>query len=275
MTILDFFLFLIYYCNIIQLKTKTMLSGFILINKALDWTSNDVTVYIRTKVAKTIKRQNPHIKHVRVGHAGTLDPFATGLLIVAIGRQATRQIEQYKNLPKIYETTIQLGATSDSYDITGKITQSPNYQIIESLTQQHIEIILKHFIGKQRQIPPMHSAKKVDGKRLYNLARKGIEIERKPCDIDIHTIDILDWDKITYQLTIRVSCSTGTYIRSLAHDIGKELGVGGYCKTLHRTAIGDYQVSDAINIEGIRIEDIETHIIPIVNNKTHNENTET
>jgi len=209
-------------------------SGFLLIDKPVDWTSHDVVAYLRgvTKIKK-------------IGHAGTLDPFATGLLIVGVGRQATKRLDEFKNLGKTYVAEVQLGATSDTYDKTGTIkkVQSSKFKV----QKEKIEETLKSFLGKQQQIPPMYSAKKVQGKKLYELARKGIEIERQPNEIEIFNLELLPPYEGELEGVFRVSveCSTGTYIRTLVHDIGQTLGVGAYCAELRRTAIGDYVVDGA------------------------------
>ena len=203
---------------------------FILINKPKDWTSHDVVGYLRGI-----------LKIKKIGHAGTLDPFATGLLIVGVERDATKQLDTFKNLPKTYIAKIKLGAITNTYDSTGIITEKSS----KKPKIKEIKEILKQFIGPQEQIPPMHSAKRVAGKRLYKLARKGIEIERKPNKIEIYNIKLL---KYNYpHLTIEINCSTGTYIRSLANDIGQTLGIGAYCDELQRTKIGEYTIEKSID----------------------------
>jgi tRNA pseudouridine55 synthase len=211
-----------------------MPSGFLLVDKPVDWTSHDVVGYLRgvTKIKK-------------IGHAGTLDPFATGLLIVAVQREATKRIDEFHTFTKTYIATIQLGAVSNTQDKTGTITQTKNADSnIKNITKQQIEETLKQFTGKQLQTPPMFSAKKVKGKKLYELARKGIEIERMPNEIEIYNIQLLEYKNATLKITCEVS--TGTYIRTLAHDIGQALGVGAYCEELRRTSIGAYSVEDAL-----------------------------
>ncbi|MFA6105756.1 MAG: tRNA pseudouridine(55) synthase TruB [Patescibacteria group bacterium] len=211
------------------------MKDFILVNKPEGWTSFDVVGFLRNK----IKKENPELKNIKVGHAGTLDPFATGLLIVGIGREATKRLDEFKNLPKTYLTTIHLGATSNTDDKTGEISLISEK---EPLTKE-VEKTLADFVGKQQQIPPMFSAKKVAGQRLYKLARKGETIERQPDEIEIHSLKLLSY---SYPLLkIEVACSTGTYIRTLARDIGEKLGVGAYCEELVRTAIGEYNLKDA------------------------------
>lgn len=217
---------------------------FLLINKPIGWTSFDVVGYIRGRARKATK-----IKNIKVGHAGTLDPFATGLLIVGVGRDATKRLDEFKNLPKTYTATIFLGAISDTDDVTGTIANNEIPRDSEIIDEQAVRAVLRSFIGKQEQIPPMYSAKKIDGQRLYKLARQGKVIERRPTAIEIYDIKLLNyaWPK----LEIEVACSAGTYIRTLARDIGEKLGVGGYCEALCRTKIGPYALSDAKSVEDI------------------------
>lgn len=244
-----------------------MYSGFLLIDKPLDWTSHDVVAYIRG----FLKRNKlTDVKRPKVGHAGTLDPFATGLLIVGVGREATKRIDEFKNMKKEYIATIRLGATSDTYDRTGVIQE--NKKSKNQISENEVRTVLESFIGKQQQIPPMYSAKKVGGKKLYELARKGVEIERQPSEIEIFKIELIappllgEAGRGSSQIedqsannelpptppnrgrefSIRISCSTGTYIRTLAHDIGQALGIGAYCEELRRTKIGDFSVEDAV-----------------------------
>ncbi|MBU0596734.1 tRNA pseudouridine(55) synthase TruB [Patescibacteria group bacterium] len=225
-----------------------MNSGFILINKPKDWTSHDVVGYLRKVTG--IKK---------IGHAGTLDPFATGLLIVGIGREATKRLDEFKALNKGYIATLRLGATSDTYDSTGEINNQGS-TINDQIDQKKIKSLLKTFIGKQEQIPPMYSAKKVGGKKLYELARKGIEIDRKPSKIEIHRFKLIEFDEKCY--VIRVSClvSTGTYIRTLAHDIGQALGCGAYCEELERTKIGKYSVKKALRPKEVTLKNIDKYL---------------
>lgn len=219
-------------------------SGFFLIDKPKTWTSFDVCAKLRgiTKVKK-------------IGHAGTLDPLATGLLIIAIGKDATKQISKYMKLDKIYETTFVMGKISTTYDADGEITdsiQNSEFRIQKNnnVKKEDLKKTLNIFKGSITQTPPMFSAKKVKGKKLYELARKGIEIERDPINVEIHNIEILDYNYP--KATIRVHCSTGTYIRSLVHDIGQKLGVGAYVEELRRLKIGDFDVNLAHNIKDIQ-----------------------
>lgn len=221
---------------------------FILINKEADWTSHDVVGYLR-KVTRLKK----------IGHAGTLDPFATGLLIVGIGRDATKRLDEFKNRKKVYEATVHMGAVSDTYDSTGVIT--PTEATDKKIQKEQIELILAQFLGTQEQIAPMYSAKKVGGEKLYDLARKGIEIERKPHTITIESIHLGEIKD--NQFTIEVTCSPGTYIRTLVHDIGNQLGVGAYCETLKRTAIGEFLVENAYEVKTLTRENWETLCIEL------------
>lgn len=208
--------------------------GAILINKDANWTSFDVVAKMRgiTKIKK-------------IGHCGTLDPFATGILILCLGK-GTKQIETFQNLSKQYKTTIKLGATTKSFDI-----EQPEENICDISHIKENEIIdtINSFKGTIKQVPPMFSAKKVQGKKLYELARKNIEIELKPVEVEIHNIEI---NKIALPfVNITIDCSKGTYIRAIARDIGNKLGVGGYLTQLTRTKIGDCDVNNAFRIDEI------------------------
>jgi tRNA pseudouridine55 synthase len=234
---------------------NSMDSGFLLINKPQDWTSHDIVGYIRGVVRRATGQ-----KKIRVGHAGTLDPFATGLLIVGVGREATRRIDEFKNMPKEYIATIRLGATSDTYDRTGIIIdQEPIAS--DEVSESEVCEVLKSFVGSQLQVPPMYSAKKVNGKKLYELARKGIEIERKPSEIEIYSLELLEFNDLLIKFKCKVS--TGTYIRTLAHDIGQALHSGAYCEELERTKIGKYTLENAVGPKEIRVENFEALLFDI------------
>lgn len=177
---------------------------------------------------------------VKVGHAGTLDPLATGVLILCTGR-ATKKIEQLQQHTKEYTATLQLGATTASYDMEHPVDATfPT----EHITKELIEETLKKFVGEIDQVPPAYSAVMVNGKRAYKLMRKGQEVELKAKKITIEDIEILRFDDTTMQLDIRVVCGKGTYIRSLARDIGEALGSGAYLTALRRTRVGDIRVED-------------------------------
>lgn len=202
----------------------------------------------------------------KIGHAGTLDPFATGLLLVGIGREATKRLEEFKEMKKVYVATMQLGAVSDTFDATGKITPS-NGTSPFTIDKKTIEHILLTFLGEQDQIPPMYSAKKINGEKLYTLARKGIEVERKPSRITIEQIHLLNISPTSTTefplITIEIVCSPGTYIRTLVHDIGQKLGTGAYCQTLTRTAIGDFLVENAKEVQTLTPEIIEQELFSL------------
>lgn len=224
--------------------------GFLLINKPPGWTSFDVVGFIRNKISHSPLAPSPagKISSIKVGHAGTLDPFATGLLIIGVGREATKRLDEFKNLKKTYHATIHLSAESNTDDPTGTIIEHPDAQIPTTL---EVENALKKLIGKQEQIPPMFSAKKIDGQRLYKLARAGITVERLPDQIEIYAIKFLNYSYP--KLEIEVTCSAGTYIRTLSRTIGEMLGTTAYCETLERTAIGDFKLSDATGIEDFKL----------------------
>ncbi len=206
----------------------------LLIDKPLHWTSFDMVKKVRwlTKVMK-------------VGHAGTLDPLATGLLIICTGK-LTKQINDFMGMKKEYTGSLVLGATTASYDLE----QEPeNFKSIDSITSAAIQNATNQFIGTLFQMPPQHSAIKKDGKRLYESARQGIEVKVDPRQVTIEQFEITKIDLPTVEF--RVVCSTGTYIRSLVHDFGQALGVGAYMSSLRRTKIGAFNVEDAIQWEAL------------------------
>ncbi len=220
-------------------------SGFLLLDKPSGPTSHDMVYRLRriTKIKK-------------IGHAGTLDPLASGLLIMAISRAATKQINTLAKQTKVYEAIFEFGGTSDTDDRLGEIKKTANCHLISIVDLQSA---LKTFLGEQKQIPPMFSAKKIQGKKLYELARQGQIIERQPSIITIEKIDLLDYKWPQAKLTI--TCSAGTYIRSIARDLGQQLGCGAYLAELRRTAIGDYLVNKAINPEELTAENWTDHLI--------------
>jgi tRNA pseudouridine55 synthase len=222
-----------------------MNEGFILINKPAGITSHDVIDKLReiTKIK-------------RIGHAGTLDPFATGLLILGIGRKFTRKLSIFQKKDKEYIATLRLGAESDTFDREGKIVEKKVEKIPE---RKEIEEVLKSFLGEVEQIPPAFSAKKVKGKKLYELARKGIKVRAKPQKVKIYGIAILEY-KFPY-LKIKVKCSSGTYIRSLANDIGKKLGCGAYIENLVRTKIGEFSMENAIELSKLTPQNWKNFLI--------------
>ena len=187
------------------------------------------------------------IKKIKVGHAGTLDPLASGVLIVCTGKK-TKEITTYQDHDKEYIATVQLGATTPSFDLE---TEPENFKDASSITRETVENCLKTFIGEQTQYPPVFSANKIDGKPAYISARKGRgdEVKMRPHLIYIYDIKITDWDDDKKQFKAIVSCSKGTYIRSLANDIGQRLGVGAYLAGLRRTRIGEISIESAITLE--------------------------
>ena len=210
------------------------------IDKPLGWTSFDVVKRLRGALLHRL-----HLKKMKVGHAGTLDPLATGVMIVVTGR-STKLIEQLQAGVKEYVATIRLGATTPSYDLETEIDATyPTAHI----TRELIDSILPRFTGRIEQIPPAFSACKVDGHRAYNMARKGREVELKPKVLVIDEIEVIDWNEADSELTLRIVCSKGTYIRALARDIGEALGSGGHLTALRRTRVGDISIDDCLNVE--------------------------
>jgi tRNA pseudouridine55 synthase len=206
--------------------------GIVLIDKPSGWTSFDVV----NKIRHTL-----HIK--KVGHAGTLDPNATGLLIIAFGKK-TKELNQYQGLDKTYSGVIYLGKSTPSMD--GE-TEFIDEKSIEGISEEQILKVRDSFLGESMQLPPMYSAVKHKGKKLYQLARKGKEVEREPRQIFVSDFQILQF-KLP-EIFFSVSVSKGTYIRVIADDFGKKLGCGAYLKELRRTRIGEYEVRDAFKIE--------------------------
>ena len=182
---------------------------------------------------------------VKVGHAGTLDPLATGVLILCTGK-CTKQIEELQSHTKEYTATLQLGATTPSYDLEHEVNITYPH---EHITRELVLETLKSFVGEIEQVPPSYSAVKVDGDRAYKLRRKGEEVKLKPKHVRIDEIELTDFDQENARVSIRVVCGKGTYIRALARDIGKALNSGAYLTALRRTRVGDIYVNDCINFE--------------------------
>ncbi len=210
------------------------------IDKPLEWTSFDVVKRLRGVLLHRL-----HRKKMKVGHAGTLDPLATGVMIVVTGR-STKLIESLQAGVKEYVATIQLGATTPSYDLETEIDATyPTAHI----TRESIDAILPRFMGRIEQVPPAFSACKVDGHRAYNMARKGREVELKPKVLVIDSIEVEEFDDVKMSLRLRIVCSKGTYIRALARDIGEALGSGGHLTALRRTRVGDVGIDDCLTVE--------------------------
>ena len=218
---------------------ETYLEGAVLyIDKPLTWTSFDVV----NKIRKSL-RHNLGIQKIKVGHAGTLDPLATGLVIICTGK-ATKQIAQYQDMDKAYTARVRLGATTPSFDLETEVDHSFPWEHINS---EKIKEALKKLSGDQEQMPPLYSAKSVDGKRAYDMARKGKHIELKTQQVHISELKLLSLE--LPDLTLQVDCSKGTYIRSLARDLGSMLDSGAHLTGLRRTRIGPHHVDKAITVE--------------------------
>lgn len=223
----------------------------LLVNKPTGWTSFDVVNKLRFKIKHKLG-----VKKIKVGHAGTLDPLATGLLIICTGKK-TKQINEYQGLDKTYTGTMKIGATTASYDAeTPEDATFPTTHITPKL----IEETSSKFLGELEQLPPMFSAIKVNGQPLYKKARKGEKVEVKPRKVTINsfTVDNAEMPCLNFE----VECSKGTYIRSLAYDFGKALDSGAYLTRLERTAIGEHSLKDAWELDDL-LEDIEKHTLPL------------
>lgn len=209
-----------------------MTDGILLVDKPADMTSFGVVARVR----RILTEQNG--MKTKVGHCGTLDPFATGLLILCVGKEC-KNAGEYMKHDKVYEATIRLGQTSSTGDPEGEVTNVSD----EQPSREEVEQTLKKFIGEIKQTPPAHSAIKIDGQRAYHLARAGKEVEIPERTVTIRSLELVDY---TYpELKIRTHVSSGTYIRSLAQDIGETLGIGAYCTQLRRTSIADWDVEHA------------------------------
>lgn len=214
--------------------------GYIYINKPYRMTSFGALAHIRYVVSKRL-----HVKRVKMGHAGTLDPLATGVLVLCTGK-ATKQIEKLQLHTKEYTATLQLGATTLSYDMEHDVDKTyPTAHI----TREQILATLPRFVGDIMQVPPVFSACMVAGDRAYELARKGQEVALAAKPIHIDEIELTAFDPVTMQMSIRVVCGKGTYIRSLARDIGEALGSGAYLTALCRTRVGDVRIEDCLTFD--------------------------
>ena len=223
-----------------------MPTGILIVDKPADWTSQDVVSKLRGVF---------HEK--RIGHGGTLDPMATGVLPIFVGR-ATRAVEFFESAEKEYIAGLRLGVVTDTQDTTGTVlAQAP-----VTVTREEVAAALSTFLGAQQQLPPMYSAVKIGGQKLYELARKGREVARKPRDIVLHQLELLDGAGEHY--TFRVRCSKGTYVRTLCHDLGQKLGCGGCMESLRRTAAGCYTLDQAVPLaEVVAHPDPASLLIPI------------
>jgi tRNA pseudouridine55 synthase len=224
------------------------MKGLLYINKQEGWTSFDVVNYVRKMVAGL---ENRKARTVKVGHTGTLDPAATGLLVLAVGKEFTRQMPQLMKQDKTYEVEITLGKTSTTGDREGEIVEKND----RKPTLEEAEAVLRSFLGESEQVPPQFSAIKVEGKRAYDMARAGKRVELKARPIRIDTIELAEYSYPILRFSCRVS--SGTYIRSLAEDIGLKLGTGAYMSALHRTSIGAVTIAQAVAVSELTEEHLQ------------------
>ncbi|HEY4246723.1 MAG TPA: tRNA pseudouridine(55) synthase TruB [Lacunisphaera sp.] len=225
------------------------MEGVLLVDKPSGLTSHDVVYHLRRK-----------LQMKKIGHAGTLDPMATGLLVMLIGK-ATRISQYLISVDKIYEGEATLGVVTDSQDAQGEVMET---RPVPSLTETQVRDAMNGFLGDQYQMPPMHSAIKIDGVPLYKMARKGEEIEREPRFIRIASFELNSFALPT--LTFTLHCTKGTYVRTIAHDLGKKLGCGAHLSALRRTGSGKFNISQCLpldQIEALSLPEIEKRLIPV------------
>lgn len=215
-------------------------SGIVIpVDKPYEWTSSDVVRKIKVPLKKL------GFKNIKIGHAGTLDPLATGVLLICVGK-ATKSAEALQSEAKEYVTTIELGAVTPSFDLEHVVSERFPY---EHITREAVEEALKSFVGEQEQVPPIFSAKMIDGKRAYDYAREGKEVEMRKAIVTFYEMELLDFS--LPRVTIRMKCSKGTYVRSVARDLGLMLGSGGYLTDLVRTKSGRYNVEECYKLEEV------------------------
>jgi tRNA pseudouridine55 synthase len=228
-----------------------LINGIININKEKGYTSHDVVAKMRGI-----------LKMKKIGHTGTLDPEAEGVLPVCIGK-ATKVVDLIVDKDKTYEAVLKLGIVTDTQDMTGNIIRTS----VVDVDLSRIKEVAESFIGGYEQLPPMYSAVKVNGKRLYELARLGKEIERKPKKVNIHNIEIIDYNPQEHEVKLIIACGKGTYIRTLLHDIGEILGCGGVMMSLLRTRVGEFTIVNSLSLdqveEYVRAGSIQEHIVLI------------
>ena len=210
----------------------------LLFDKPLYWTSFDLVNKVRIMI-----RSSFNLKKIKVGHAGTLDPLASGLMILCTGR-STKRINEFRDLDKEYIATFQLGETTSSFDLE---TETDSKYPTDHITEELVRETLKSFLGEQKQLPPLHSAKMIEGKRAYEYARKGVSRELEPVSIVIREAELLFFG--IPETKVRIVCSKGTYVRSFARDLGVALKSGCHLSALERSSIGDFQLKDAYTIE--------------------------
>ena len=238
------------------------MQGLLLVDKPAGWTSFDVVNYVRRIVAG-VEGKKP--KNCKVGHIGTLDPFATGLLVLLIGKEYTRRAGELSKLDKTYEAIAELGRVSTTGDPEGELTVYSD-QIVDPAspfttvpTTPEVESALNKFVGEIDQVPPAYSAIKINGVRAYKLARDGKEVVIEPRKTTIHSIDLINY--VYPDVAFRTRVSSGTYIRTLVEDVGVALGTGAYTAELRRTTVGAYCIEDAIAVEGMTPELLESKLI--------------
>lgn len=224
-------------------------------DKPLYWTSFKLVKIVRTRISRKLK-----IKKIKVGHAGTLDPLASGVMIICTGK-ATKLIESFQYQTKEYVATLQLGATTPSFD---RETEIDGVYPTEHITHEGVETVLRQFVGSIQQVPPVYSACKIDGRRAYDFARKGEDVELKAKELVIDEIELLEYQSDI--IKIRVVCSKGTYIRALARDIGQALDSGAHLIGLVRTRVGDVRLEDCLQVDQID-ELVEKAVVTEVDNK--------
>ena len=224
-------------------------------DKPLYWTSFKLVKIVRTRISRKLK-----IKKIKVGHAGTLDPLASGVMIICTGK-ATKLIESFQYQTKEYVATLQLGATTPSLD---RETEIDGVYPTEHITREGVETVLRQFVGSIQQVPPVYSACKIDGRRAYDFARKGEDVELKAKELVIDEIELLEYQSDI--IKIRVVCSKGTYIRALARDIGQALDSGAHLIGLVRTRVGDVRLEDCLQVDQID-ELVEKAVVTEVDNK--------
>ncbi len=231
------------------------MEGILLVDKPKGWTSFDVVNYVRKIVAQS---ENKKPRSVKVGHSGTLDPAATGLLVLCVGSKYTKKMSALIKHDKSYEVEIILGKTSTTGDSEGVITSNVEGQKLIVPEKVLVTELLKSFVGEIQQVPPAFSAKKINGKRAYQLAREGKEVKLAPKQVTIYEIRDINygWPKITFTAKV----SSGTYIRSLAVDIGDKLGTGAYMSALNRTEVGDYRILNALAVEDLSEQNIQSSL---------------
>ena len=214
------------------------------VNKPMGWTSFDVVDKIRSLTGER-----------KIGHAGTLDPFAAGVLVVGIGRGSTKRLSEFTNAYKVYEATLRLGLATDTLDVEGKITEQKS---IPQLNESKVLAVFSLFMGTIKQVPPMYSAKKVNGQKLYELARKNITIEREAVTVEIKELLLLSL--FDHSIKFRVNCSKGTYIRQLGADIAVKLDTVGHLTELTRTTVGEYKLEDCVEFAQVEEQWMSTVI---------------